>query len=261
MSTVLITPRTQSGAGLVEIMVALLIGSLLVGGMVKIFTSDKQGFRAQEAQARLQENARISAILLRSTVAKAGFHQNAEQSVEDVFGSANIVTGTNDNTDSTDQILDGTDTLTIMYERDGVMTDCLSDTGSTTTAPPTPPGTISTNVYRVRNDNVLVCSNGITAGFQPLIDDVEDLQILYGEDTNGDGSVDQYHDASTANFNNVLSVQLALLLVSDANVKPNAESKSYTLLDKTVTSPPAPGTDRRQRRIVERVVALRNKIL
>ena len=261
MTTPMAKQCAQTGAGLVEIMVALLISSIMVAGLVQIFASNKQGYRVQEAQARLQENTRLASIFLRANIAKAGFHRNADQSPEDVFGVASFITGTNNNTDSTDDIFDGTDTITILYERDGVMTDCLGNPGSDTTLPPTPPGTISTNVYRVRNDNVLVCNNGITPGFQPLIDNVQDMRILYGEDTDGDGSVDQYNNAATVNFNSVLSVHVALLLASDRDVKPDAERKTYTLLDRTVTLPPAPATDRRQRRIIERVIALRNRIL
>lgn len=46
---------------------------------------------------------------------------------------------------------------------------------------------------------------------QEIVDDVTDLQILYGEDMNGDRSVDRYVNASNvSNFDNVYSVQIQL---------------------------------------------------
>lgn len=58
---------------------------------------------------------------------------------------------------------------------------------------------------------------------QELIEGVQDMQIFYGEDTNGDRIVDQYVDANAvADWANVLSVRVNLLLVSLENNLANA---------------------------------------
>ncbi len=244
----------QTGMSLVEIMVAMVIGLLVLNGLFQIFMSNKQSYRVQDAQSRLQENARMTSVFLGANLSKAGFHQNAEDDAATIFSGANsALTGTNNNADSSDSILNGTDTITIRFQGDGVLADCRGIAVA--------PGVLSRNDFRVSTANALECDNNDGSGFQTFLNDVQNIQINYGEDTNLDGSVDQYRNAaSVSNFNNVFSVHFALLLASDADVKPAPESKSYALLDTTVTMPPA-GSDRIQRRVIERVIALRNRLL
>lgn len=49
----------QVGFGLVELMVALVLGLIVVGGAISVFASNRQAFRTTEGLSRLQENARI----------------------------------------------------------------------------------------------------------------------------------------------------------------------------------------------------------
>lgn len=249
----------QAGVGLVEIMVALVIGLFLVGGVAQIFLSNKQSFRVQEAQASLQENMRLASVLLSSGIGKAGFRENAHDGLTTVFPATTpALAGTNNEGAST-IVLDGTDTITIRFQGNDMMTSCL---GGTVEA-----GVLSANTYRVNNNRVLQCVTNNTAGgmtttaTQALLDNVEDIQILYGEDTNADGSADRYVNAATVglNWNNVLSVHVALLLASDGDVKPDAETKIYHLVGTSITKPDT-GKDRAQRRVVERVIALRNRL-
>lgn len=242
----------QAGVGLVEIMIAMVIGLFLIGGVAQIFLSNKQSFRVQEAQSRLQENVRLVSVLLSSGMGKAGFQQIPQDDPSVLFPTAApALSGTNDGGAGTPtNTRAGTDTVTIRFQSDGTMTDCL---GGVVAA-----DVISTNTYRVRTDSVLTCSDG--GDFQPLLDNVENMQILYGEDTDQDRSADRYVNAGqVSNFDDVLSVHLALLLASDGDVKPAAESKAYDLVGTSITMPSA-GADRIQRRVVERVVALRNRL-
>jgi type IV pilus assembly protein PilW len=252
----------QAGIGLVEIMVALAIGLVLVAGLTQIYVSSKQGFRVQEAQARLQENARLASVLLSSGIAKAEFQRNAQDDPANRFpATAPAITGTDDYSSGAPAgTLPTTDTITIRFQRDGIMTDCLGSDGvGSPQNPLTAPGTIATNVYRVSSQNVLQCNNGVMNGFQPLVDDVDDMQTLYGEDTNSDGSVDRYvNAAAVGDFDDVLSAHVAVLLASTGDVKPAATGATYNLLDTSVTVPP--GQDRIQRRVVERVISLRNRL-
>lgn len=243
----------QAGVGLVEIMIAMLIGLFLIGGVAQIFLSNKQSFRVQEAQSRAQENVRLVSVLLSSSMGKAGFRQNPQDDPSVLFpAAAPALSGTNDGGAGTPAgTLANTDTITIRFQGDGIMTGCLGAD--------VPAGVVSTNRYRVRDDGVLTCSVN-SGSFQPLLDNVENMQILYGEDTGSDRSVDRYVNAGQVlNFDNVLSVHLALVLASDGDVKPAAESKAYDLVGTSITMPSA-GTDRIQRRVVERVIALRNRL-
>lgn len=52
--------RSQRGVTLVEMMVAMLVGLILLGGMVQLFSSNKQAYRLQEASNVVNENARYA---------------------------------------------------------------------------------------------------------------------------------------------------------------------------------------------------------
>ncbi len=65
-------PRRQAGFSLIELMVALVLGLVLIGGVVNIFLSNQQTFRTNEGLGRLQENARISFELMAREVRQAG---------------------------------------------------------------------------------------------------------------------------------------------------------------------------------------------
>lgn len=62
----------QAGFSIVELMVALVLGLLLMGGVINIFLTNQQAFRTNENMGRLQENARISFELMAREVRQAG---------------------------------------------------------------------------------------------------------------------------------------------------------------------------------------------
>ncbi len=61
------------GFSLVELMVALVISLILLGGVIKIYESSKQAYRAQDSQARLQENGRFAMYFLAKDIRMAGY--------------------------------------------------------------------------------------------------------------------------------------------------------------------------------------------
>jgi type IV pilus assembly protein PilW len=61
------------GVSLVEMMIALTVGLVLVGGAIQIFTANKQTYNVQEALSRLQENARFAIELISQDVRMAGY--------------------------------------------------------------------------------------------------------------------------------------------------------------------------------------------
>lgn len=78
-------------------------------------------------------------------------------------------------------------------------------------------------LYPMRNVvySIATGANGVNALWrsvngtnQELVSDVTDMQILYGEDTNGDRSVERYVPANAAglNFDNVFSVRIQLTI-------------------------------------------------
>ncbi|WP_164504304.1 PilW family protein [Nitrosomonas sp. HPC101] len=65
--------RNQQGLTLVEMMVAMTIGLVLLGGMVTVLSSSQNTYRVNEALARMQENARYAFQLLSRDVRMAGY--------------------------------------------------------------------------------------------------------------------------------------------------------------------------------------------
>jgi type IV pilus assembly protein PilW len=61
------------GASLIEIVVAVVIGLLVMGGVYKIFHSNSLTYRTQEAAARIQENGRLGVELLSRDIRMAGY--------------------------------------------------------------------------------------------------------------------------------------------------------------------------------------------
>lgn len=94
---------------------------------------------------------------------------------------------------------------------------------------------------------------------QELVSDIDNMQVLFGVDTVGNGGVTQYFKAQdVADFNTVVSVKVALLVSSPANVLPPPTptvATSYQLLGTTVTAP----LDRRARKVFETTIAIRAK--
>ncbi len=69
-----IKPQTKlSGFSLIELMVAMALGVFILAGVIQIFISNKQSYRLQEGQSRVQENARYVLELLGRDVREAGY--------------------------------------------------------------------------------------------------------------------------------------------------------------------------------------------
>ena len=103
-------------------------------------------------------------------------------------------------------------------------------------------------------------SGGTAPTAYELVEGVENMQLRYGEDTNDDDSVDVYVDAANVtNWQNVISVQVDLLIVSEQD---NIVAKTGSDNAQTVTFNGAAvnNTDGRYRRAVSYVFAIRNNL-
>ncbi|BCX88540.1 type IV pilus assembly protein PilW [Methylomarinovum tepidoasis] len=249
----------QDGVSLVEIMVALVAGLILTAGGIQIYAANKQTYRVADASARIQENARFAMEILGRQLRMAGYRQDVTQSTTEAFpvldgGTLNAAFST------AGQIISGTDgaidNITIRYlgNDDGTIQTCAGSTASS--------GQIINQRFFI-SDTVLKCGSEIfqqdgaqVVGYnaQPLLQGVENIQITYGIDNNGDGTADRY-DRSTrvADWNQVVSVRISLLLQSEDNI--TTAPQPYTFKGATVT--PA---DRRLRRVFTTTVGLRNRL-
>lgn len=92
--------------------------------------------------------------------------------------------------------------------------------------------------------------------FLEIVEGIDDMQILYGADTNADNSPDYYVAAETGGLvmANVVSIRIQLLVASrDANL--TQTNVTYTYNGNNVTP-----TDRRLRRVFSSTIAVRNRL-
>ncbi len=104
------------------------------------------------------------------------------------------------------------------------------------------------------------------AGGTELVPDIEAMQVLYGMDTTGTQTVSEYVTADNVvttfapilNFNNVMSVKVAVLAASQPGAVPvPAAPQTYNLLGTSVTVP----QDSRARQVFEMTIGVRNMTL
>lgn len=192
-------PMRQHGLTLIEIMIAMTIGLLILLAVASVYLGSRQTFRAQEDNARLQETGRYALEMLGRGVRRAGFHDMPLTPGLTAFSGTPIV--------GVDAATPASDSLTVQYDLVLGETDC---TGGSPAPNPV------TEVYS-RVGNELQC-NGAA-----LVADIEDVQILYGIDVNGDQSVDQYSSAP-ANWNQVLAARVCVQARSANNVNDAPQS-------------------------------------
>lgn len=93
-------------------------------------------------------------------------------------------------------------------------------------------------------------------GMEELVEGVESMQVLYGEDTNTDFIVDLYvNAANVTTWSNIVSVKIGLLMRTVASYGTEIDSNNYTLLGTIVN----PVDDSRRRRIFTSTVEIRNR--
>jgi type IV pilus assembly protein PilW len=102
-------------------------------------------------------------------------------------------------------------------------------------------------------------------GTVELADNVWDMQVVYGYDTNGVGTADTYYTAaSVPAWTNVVSARISLLMVSADNVLSGAQTYQYfsdAATARSAVTPAAAAADRlRLHQVFTTTVGLRNRL-
>lgn len=254
--------RQESGFSLIELMVAMTLGLILTVIIGNVFVGAKESYRTSEDLGRLQENARFAVTHLGRIIRMASYVSNPANITATraaIFPpAARALTGTEGGGTVSDDI-------TVRYQgsgtpADGSVFDCLGNAIQDTDVAvarfhiaPSTDGSGETSLF---------CANtGTVAGLvvntdTELVTGVENMQILYGEDTDGDGTANRYLDQTlVANFDSVVSVRIALLLRTRNPVASGLDTRVYNLLGTNV----GPMNDQRTRRMYTATIALRNR--
>ena len=210
----------QGGVGLVELMVALVLSLFLLAGLFTVFFSTRQSYDTQQELSRLQDNQRLAATMLSQTVQQAGYFPNPT-----TFTRAEALPSNTTFTKAGQMVLGGNATskwpgaLTIRFVGPAAGSDMLNCLGQAANG-------MTINTYRIDTaNNELECDPNTGGHFQPFVNDVSNMVVLFGVDTNANGSADRYMDAATVTANNawanVKSVSIRLVFNNPLN-KPQA---------------------------------------
>lgn len=83
--------RHAAGLSLIELMVALLIGSILVLGLVQVFSASRAAYQTSEGLSRVQENARFAVDFLQRDIRMAGHFGCVNDQSHWVKGAGDLV--------------------------------------------------------------------------------------------------------------------------------------------------------------------------
>lgn len=240
------SPATQQGFTLVEIMVAVTISLLLLAGVMQIFLSSKASYNLQNGISRLHENARFASDIMARSIGIAGYN------VTDAFNAANTQDNVTANVGLGFSVAAGSasDTIEVNYQ---AAEDCLGNlTGGATT-----------DRFYLDGTNLMCLGSGDPDTPGILAEGVENMQILYGIETdtgnNADDIANRYVNATNVPaFADVVSVRIAILVNTVETVSGGVDNNVYTLLN---APPLGPMQDNLFRRVFTRTIVIRNRAL
>ncbi len=235
--------NTQKGLTLIEIMISLLIGAFLLGGLMQLFVNTRKTHVVQEELARMQENGRFAMEFLARDIRMVDYRlcPTNPPMTDAITGNRDGILGTNGAVNA-NRALDAPDTITIRWSE-------VSCDGAT--------GAAQNRAYQISGSNLQLA-------VQDLVEGVENMQILYGIDSDitvavpaGDGAANYYAEANVipaADWPKVVIVRVSLLIQS---LEDNITSQPLTYAYNGQEFTPA---DRRLRRVFTSTFALRNRI-
>lgn len=210
----------QRGFTIVELMISMVIGLVLMGGVTQIFFISKTNFQSQRDLQILAEDLALATRQMTSIIRNSGYRLDPSVSdFSDFFTPVTPYIAGQAGTTNTDDRID------IRYQDDGSLMDCLGASGHGTSSAPV----VVTNSYQIVGQQ-LVCS--VDGGAAVAVaDNVQALVIRYGEDTDGDGQIEGYYQsADVSNWLNVYSVEFALVMSGDREIRFTGEELSFDLL-------------------------------
>ena len=222
-------PKQQGGFTLIEMMVAVGISSFLLLVIMVMFNSTSRSRMLQTSLSGLNESGRFAISVLGRDLRMAGYRDD-DWLAGGLDDALVVVNGAPE---------DGGDSITIQYEADK---DCnYADTV----------GGIAINSYALNMADFALECNG-----QPVIDDIEQMQVYFGEDTSGDGVANRMMapDDVELDMDRVVSLRLNLL-VRSGNDRQAMGTQTYFFDDERWEA-----EDTRLRRQYSITVALRNPI-
>jgi len=263
-------PAANRGVTMVELLVAVTLGLLITIVIAQLFLGSRQTFATTDDISRMQDNIRYTQQLLIRTIHLASYKSQPNSVTSSIFSGPTAALGAINGAGT------ASDSITIRYQGSGDKSSDLINCKSTTPPSCTGADGLAVDCLGVRIDagmmaentfsiapgadgnNALYCNNGVHN--VEIVPDVENMQILFGEDTDGDLVADRYLPPDATNHDKVVSVRIALLFqtpTATSKVTPDLVTTYDMLNDGTIVL--GPYNDRRIRRLVTTTINLRNR--
>ncbi|WP_165664994.1 PilW family protein [Metapseudomonas otitidis] len=226
--------RLERGIGLVEILVALVLGLVVVLGITQIFVSSKQSFVMQDASARMQEDARYLLTRISQDIRAVG-----------VFGCLPVSMIKSPPPDFSSPVTWKDSALSLVTSRPAsgndkitdatwtVHTNCTNSVTVVTGAKEPEKGFFSIPVDLVTykfdsKKKAIMIKKGAAGEFQQLISGVRSFDVKFGVSSSSTETyVSQYVGADSVDPAKIRSVRMALVMDGTAA---KVKDQTYTVV-------------------------------
>lgn len=227
---------TYKGTSLVELMIAMTIGLFLVIAVTSIYLVIKKNFIGSTSITSSQESYRLVLNNISRSIQTAGYIISPFTETQETVFTANTLFK-NDG-----QFIYGTETNSKSFSVRYQTSSGDSVLNCNGTSNETGANVIFTNTFTLEG-NTLTCSssfNNEAATKTNVAENISELNILYGFDSNNDQKIDSYVNAASIdsnNWNSVYSVRLAIKFLDTSDSKKTAMPNYYiqyiNLMNKT----------------------------
>lgn len=277
--------NNNQGFTLVEFLLAMSLGIFLIAGVSTVYISSKQTYNVRDQTSELDENARAALRALKHHIAHAGYASTTGMLLNNFIlptgtaltaencadGTLNIQNTAVIDTSADRSIANGGDTIGLMFMADAELSSDCSGQSSLSDQCYAPNSAIRDSSYvynsfsvggtRTNSSGDLVpdlrCGGSLNTVRQPWASGIENMQLQYGVDSNADGAVDNYWNATTVESNgvwaNIISVRVGLLVRSIDPVFEQNVAESFQVLDELITT-----DDRYRRSVYTTTIRLKN---
>jgi len=239
----------QFGLSLIELLVAMIVGLFITIGISSVYVGNKRTNMTTDELSLLQANGRAVLEQLTQVIQHTGYKSTRSSLNKNMFILGPVATskcgGGADSVKDTSlfSVIENDtargDTIGVVYLGDNLLTtDC---TGSV--------------IVNAAGMPVLTCAGSLLDTEDEIAEGVENLQVSYGEDADGDGVADRFVNSDeVTNWGNIVSINVAVLVRSLRPVAVSASNRSYQLLDDVVIST----NDKYLRAVFTTTIRLRN---
>jgi len=257
----------HSGLSLIELLVSMVIGLFLIGGLVNVYISTKGSDSIRSELTGMEESARIALSSIRQVVGHAGYPSMSNLYLDQPFyaGADDIPNpecrGGSESLISTSSIRDKKtidaserDAIVVVNIADSpnsifsgtIIADCMSGDMPLECSSDEKDGMYTpadAKLYSylhidTQNGNRSLSCTGSRGGTESLAENIHSMQFLYGVIDNSGNYQYRNSEAITASaqWSDVVSVQVAILVRSEKEVLEKSEKKVFVLLDEEVTT-------------------------